>query len=415
MLLALSSARATDYLNNPNPVCRMMRNSVAGAPTHPEPNREETRESMYLAHGDTNAFGNTSYVRKDYARALPLLQKIDDEGTDALAALPSHTPRIDSVIDRHVNNLTWARAMLGTFYEQGRVSRADDERAAAFYQKSIDTRFVDDRGREHRTPPATVTLMRLAGIRIYGVGGVDDDRAWARVLLLQAGPKAASAVYLLDKNALPDSYGVFLRANLDDLAENVRNPPLTETQIDLALAGRIALWFAVAVVLYVGAVGFARFVRRRLGYTTEATLYRSVFGVYDVIRGLVARFGLVAEEAIGCFTGLFILFGGFALGNFEFTNIGVPYNLVVTRGLTALLGGLSKFVEAVFLRRRATASCMAPRALPTSPKRKRRRAATSKRLICTTAHLRSERRACPHGTARAPFPASRQVGDATVL
>src|SRR5271168_2248455 len=139
MLGALGDARATEYLNNPNPVCRTMRNSVAGAPTHPEPNREDTREAMYLAHGDTNSFGNVAYVRKDYAQALVLLQKIDEEGTDALASLPSDTPRIDSVIDRHINNLTWARAMLGTFYEQGRLARADDDQAAAYFQKSIDT------------------------------------------------------------------------------------------------------------------------------------------------------------------------------------------------------------------------------------------------------------------------------------
>jgi hypothetical protein len=346
-LLTLGPARATDYFNNPNPACRAMRNVVVGAPTPAEPNREETRAAVYLAHGDSNAIGNTSYGRKEYARALPLLQKIDEEGTDALAALPPDTPRIDSVIDRQVNNLTWARAMLGTFYEQARVARADDDQAAAFYQKSIDTRFVDDRGCAHGSVPATATLMHLAGILIYGVGGVDQDRARARAVLLRGLPYTASAVYLLDKNALPDTYYIFLRANLDNLAENVRNPPLTETQIYLALAGRIALWFAVALVLFVGAVGFARFVRQRLGYKTEASLYRSVFAVYDVIHGLVARFGLVAEGMIGCFTGLFILFGGFALGNFEFTNIGVPYNLVVTvSGLTALLGGLSKFVEA---------------------------------------------------------------------
>lgn len=347
MLLAVSGARATDYLDNPNPACRAMRNNVAGARIPPEPNREETRQAKYLAHGDTNSFGNTSYVRKDYARALPLLQRIDDEGTDALAALPSDTPRIDFVIDRHVDNLSWARVMLGTFYEQGRLSRPDDEQAAAFYQKALDTRFVDDRGCAHWTPPATAAVMRLAGLLIYGVGGVDEDRAKARAVLLRGLPNTASAVYLLDKSALPDSYDIFLRANLDDIAENVRNPPLTEMQIYLALAGRIALWFAIAVVLFVGAVVFARFVRRRLGYKTETSLYRSVFAVYDVLHGLVARFGLVVEGMIGCFTGLFILFGGFALGNFEFTGLGVPYNFVVTvTGLTALLGGVSKFVEA---------------------------------------------------------------------
>jgi hypothetical protein len=237
--------------------------------------------------------------------------------------------------------------MLGTFYEQGRLARADDEQAAAYFQKSIDTRFVDDRGCAHWARPATVTLMRLAAILIYGVGGVDQDRARARAVLLRGLPNTASAVYLLDKDALPDSPSVFLRANLDSLAENVRNPPLTETQIYLALAGRIAFWCAVAVVLFVGAVGFARFVRQRLGYKTEASLYRSVFAVYDVIHGLVARFGLVAEGLIGCFIGLSILFGGFAFREFEFSNLGYPYDFVVIiSGATALLGGLSKFVEA---------------------------------------------------------------------
>jgi hypothetical protein len=346
-LLALGDARATDYLNNPNPACRTMRNNVAGAAIPPEPNREETRQAIYLAHGDTNSFGNTSYVRKDYARALPLLQRIDEEGTDALASLPPDTPRIDFVIDRHVINLAWARAMLGTFYEQGRLERPDAEQAAAFYQKSLDTRFVDDRGCAHWSPPATATVMHLAGILIYGVGTVDEDRTKARAVLLRGLPNTASAVYLLDKNALPDSYGIFLRANLDNLAENVRNPPLTETQIYLALAGRIALWCAVAVVLFVGLVSFARLVRRRLGYKTEASLYRSVFAVYDVLHGLVARFGLVAEGFIGCFIGLSILFGGFAFREFEFSNLGYPYDFVVIiSGATALLGGLSKFVEA---------------------------------------------------------------------
>jgi hypothetical protein len=50
---------------------------------------------------------------------------------------------------------------------------------------------------------------------------------------------------------------------------------------------------------------------------------------------------------IGCFIGLSILFGGFALGNFEFTGLGVPYDFIVTvSGATAFLGGISKLVEA---------------------------------------------------------------------
>jgi len=355
---ALGPARATDYLNNPNPACRVMRNSVTGAPYPPEPNREETRRAMYLAHGDANAFGNVAVVRRDYVQALALLQKIDGEGTDALASLPQDTPRLDLVIDRHVNNLTWARAMLGTFYEQGRLARPDDAQAAAYFQKSIDTRFVDDRGCAHAMPPATGVLMRLAGILIYGVGGVDQDRAKARAVLLRGLPNTASAVYLLDRNALPDSYGVFLRANLDDLAETVRNPPPTETQLLLALAGRVVLWLAIAVTLFLGLVGLVRFIRRKLGYSNEASLYRSAFAAYDAVHRLLARFGLVAEGLISCFIGLWILFGGFAFGIFgnfgsialNAAGLGLPYDLLVTvSGLMALLGGIAKLIEAARL------------------------------------------------------------------
>jgi hypothetical protein len=49
---ALGDARATDYLNNPTPACRTMRNSVAGAPFPPEPNREETRKALATWGGD---------------------------------------------------------------------------------------------------------------------------------------------------------------------------------------------------------------------------------------------------------------------------------------------------------------------------------------------------------------------------
>jgi hypothetical protein len=346
MLLTLGDARATDYLNNPNPACRTMRNSVAGAPFPPEPNREETRKAQFLWGGDPSYLGNSGYARKQYAQAFELLQKIDSEGTDALAALPPDTPRLDFVIDRHVANLTLARIMLAVFYEQGRLGRPDPAQAAAFYEKAFATKFTDERGCVHSSSIDARTRKRYVAVLVYDLR-TPEAHAKAMAVLQDGGPQFATALYLLGKNMLPRQRYEFFEANLDLMAEAERNPPPTDTQIYLALAGRIALWFAVAVTLFVGAVGFARFVRRRLGYKTEASLYRSVFAVYDVLHGLVARFGLVAEGMIGCFTGLFILFGGFALGNFEFTNIGVPYNLVVTfSGLTALLGGLSKFVEA---------------------------------------------------------------------
>jgi hypothetical protein len=58
-----------------------MRNNVIGAPYLPEPNRDDTRKAMALAGGDTQPFGNIGVVRRQYAQALTLLQKIDEEGT----------------------------------------------------------------------------------------------------------------------------------------------------------------------------------------------------------------------------------------------------------------------------------------------------------------------------------------------
>jgi hypothetical protein len=85
--------------------------------------------------------------------------------------------------------------MLGIFYEQGRTARPDYQQAAASYQKSLDTRFVDDRGCAHSDQPFYWTVTHLAGLLIYGVGGISEDRARARAVLLQGMPGTASAVY----------------------------------------------------------------------------------------------------------------------------------------------------------------------------------------------------------------------------
>ena len=119
------------------------------------------------------------------------------------------------------------------------------------------------------------------------------DKALA--ILKDGGPKFADAFYLLGKNMLPMHRYEFFEANLHAMAEDLRHPPPTEAQLYLALAGRVAVWLVSAVVLFVGAVGLFRFVRRKLGYKNEASLYRAVFAAYDVIHGLVARFGLVAQ------------------------------------------------------------------------------------------------------------------------
>ena len=192
--------------------------------------------------------------------------------------------------------------------------------AAAFFQKALATSFVDDRGCVHTAPVATLVPVHLAGLYIYGEG-VAEDRARAKAILQQAGEKGASILYLLDKNALPKTYAAYLKTDFDGLAEAVRNPPkpdplswLMNRGMDddaiVGLLGRILLWGAAVAALFVGAVGVFRYVRRRQGHVDDASLYRAVFAVYDVIHGVIARFGLVAEGLIGCFVGLSILFGG---------------------------------------------------------------------------------------------------------
>jgi TPR repeat protein len=74
------------------------------------------------------------------------------------------------VIDRHLINLIWARVMLGVFYEEGRAPPVDYAAAAKFYQKSIDTQFVDNRGCVRNWPLGYATLMHLAGFYAYGLG-----------------------------------------------------------------------------------------------------------------------------------------------------------------------------------------------------------------------------------------------------
>ena len=84
----------------------------------------------------------------------------------------------------------------------------------------------------------------------------------------------------------------------------------TDDDTIIGLLGRILLGCAAVVALFVGGVGLFRYIRRKQGYKDETSIYRTLFAVYDVLHGVVARFGLVAEGLIGCFVGLSILFGG---------------------------------------------------------------------------------------------------------
>jgi hypothetical protein len=355
MLGTPGAAMATTYGSDAtNPACATLRNNVTGAPYLPEPNRDDTRKALLTWGGDPSFLGNSWVAQKQYAQAFALLQKIDDEGTERLALLPSDTPRIDFVIDRHVANLALARIMLATFYEQGRLGRPDPAEAAAFYEKAFATTYTDDRGCVHSAPIAGVTRKRYVAVLVYDLR-TPEARTKAMEVLQDGGPSFATALYLLGQNMLPSQRYEFFEANLDLMAEALRNPPPTESEIYLALAGRVALWLAIAVTLFVGAIWLLRFVRRKLGHKDEASLYRAAFAAYDVIHGLVARFGLVAQGLLGCFLGLSILFGGLAvdgfgsfnLGTFNVLGLGVPYDfMVIVSGAGMFLGGVAKLVEA---------------------------------------------------------------------
>ena len=187
--------------------------------------------------------------------------------------------------------------MLAVFYEQGRLGRPDPAQAAAFYEKAFGTAYTDDRGCVHSSPIDRRHAQALrggAGLRPaharsarQGTGGFAGWRATIRVGALSARPEHAAVAALR-----------ILRGHGSQSRRHGRGsaaPAADRNQIYLALAGRIALWLAVAVTLFVGAVVLVRFVRRRLGYKNEASLYRSAFAAYDVVHGLVARFGLVAK------------------------------------------------------------------------------------------------------------------------
>ena len=147
---------------------------------------------------------------------------------------------------QHVANLTLARIMLAVFYEQGRLGRPDPAQAAAFYEKAFGTTYTDDRGCVHSSPIADGTRKRYVAVLVYDLR-TPEAHAKALAILQDGGAKFASAFYLLGQNMLPMQRYEFFEANLDLMAEMLRNPPPTETQIYLALAGRIALWCAVAV------------------------------------------------------------------------------------------------------------------------------------------------------------------------
>jgi hypothetical protein len=147
MLLFLGAGSATEYANNPNPACRLLRNNMVGAPFPPEPNRADTRAAMVRAGREKSPLNDLPANRRIFAEGFPLMQKVDAEGTAALSELPPSTPHVDTVIDKHLINLIWARVMLGVFYEEGRAPPVDSSMLST---SAPTTRSIGRSSRESR-------------------------------------------------------------------------------------------------------------------------------------------------------------------------------------------------------------------------------------------------------------------------
>ena len=86
-----------------NAACRLARNVTDTY--QPEPNRADALAARRIAGSDKPPDFMYPLLRRQWADAFPLLQKIDSDGTVALAALPASMPDIDNIINQHLANL----------------------------------------------------------------------------------------------------------------------------------------------------------------------------------------------------------------------------------------------------------------------------------------------------------------------
>ena len=137
--------------------------------------------------------------------------------------------------------------------------------------------------------------VHLAGLYIYGEGVTEGSRQGQGALAASRAEQFASILYLLDKNALPQHLRRLSQNRSRRAGRGRQKPP------DDPPSGPDAAWTmtpssgswgascsgcAVVVALFVGGVGLFRYIRRKQGHKDDASLYRTVFAVYDVIHGV---------------------------------------------------------------------------------------------------------------------------------
>jgi hypothetical protein len=301
MVTAHDMAFATQYADNPNPACRVMRNEAPDAPYPAEPNRADTRAAMTV-----------NSVAGAFPKAFRLLVKIDSDGTDALAPLPPTVPRIDLVIDRHLTNLVWARGVLGNYFETGRLGSKDLPAAAVAYQRAVDTSFIDDRGCKHWVLASLETYKHLAGMYVYGIG-VPADRAKAREVLAQGGAETAPLLAALDQNKLPSSY----RELVTPPPPPQTGPTIEEKQKALLKAFGVEIdpepgpWFGtlLTAALFILVLGVAATTAWEMGVQarTDPAAPRGIFAAYEVVRSTFGRLDLLLKALLALFIGLVLL------------------------------------------------------------------------------------------------------------
>jgi hypothetical protein len=113
-----------------------------------------------------------------------------------------------------------ARAKLAVFNDRRIVVHQDDGEAAKWYQKSIDTKFVDEiHGCEISGYPGASYVDDYAVMLLYGRGVPKNEKKAKEVLANgYGGPGGDALLVVLHNNALPKSYEEFLGTNISALA-----------------------------------------------------------------------------------------------------------------------------------------------------------------------------------------------------
>jgi TPR repeat protein len=168
--------------------------------------------TKWQAQIDLVRVANAARTAKNYPEQVRLLREIDAEPEVDVAFAdlpiptkhPSYAPTPENLmanrIIEYADNLAWARAWIGSYYERGGDSIPPNyAEAARWYQKALDTKTIEkslEQGNAER---------RLALLYAYGEG-VPQDQAKARQTWSKyaaSDGNSAMLLRLLDHNALP--------------------------------------------------------------------------------------------------------------------------------------------------------------------------------------------------------------------